>query len=452
MREVYSEMGILRLRDLSWLLLRLGWGGLFLLFAAPLIPRSGSRLRPIAACLVCIGGPTLLRFWTFPHVAPDILLSLCSWTALCLLLKKTDWRTAFYGSVVFVVMGELTQIMSYDLLFSLLLFPRLSGLSIGQLNLIHTVAYLLIGSLMTLLFRPWIFRHEKSRFSWGQMSLILLPFLVYAYARNLQFILREAEVSLTQPVFQLRIGLLLLLLGFSDLMVAILTDNTLSAKLQREELRRMEDILQKQREAYLSQKAASGAIQQKYHDMKNYLLALRAGGEAQPSQARLAGELEQIMRPLESTLNTGNEYLDVILAEKITLCQQKGIELVPFADGQRLGFIDGLDLCVMVGNALDNAIEASEALPGQRRVIHLKLCPVKDMILFTVQNYYRTEPQKDDRGFYRTSKSDAENHGYGLRGISQAVEKYGGTVATSADGTTFTLSILIPLPGETDQE
>lgn len=214
----------------------------------------------------------------------------------------------------------------------------------------------------------------------------------------------------------------------------------------------MEDILQKQREAYLSQKAASGAIQQKYHDMKNYLLALRAGGEAQPSQARLAGELEQIMRPLESTLNTGNEYLDVILAEKITLCQQKGIELVPFADGQRLGFIDGLDLCVMVGNALDNAIEASEALPGQRRVIHLKLCPVKDMILFTVQNYYRTEPQKDDRGFYRTSKSDAENHGYGLRGISQAVEKYGGTVATSADGTTFTLSILIPLPGETDQE
>ena len=126
--------------------------------------------------------------------------------------------------------------------------------------------------------------------------------------------------------------------------------------------------------------------------------------------------------------------------------------LVPFADGQRLGFIDGLDLCVMVGNALDNAIEASEALPGQRRVIHLKLCPVKDMILFTVQNYYRTEPQKDDNGFYRTSKSDAENHGYGLRGISHAVEKYGGTVATSADGTTFTLSILIPVPETPEPE
>lgn len=438
---------ILQLRDLGWLLLRLGWGGLILLFIAPLSPRSGFRPgRVLTACLLCIGGPTLIRFWAFPAVTWDILLSLCCWTGLCLLLKKTDWRTAFYGSVVFVVMGELTQIMSYDLIFHLLVSPHLGNLSAGWQNLIHTLLSLLIGLVMTLLFRPWIFRHEKSRFSWGQMSLVLLPFLVYAYARNLQFILQETTAALSHPFFRLRIGLLLLLLGFSDLMVAILTDNTLSAKLQQKEMKRMEDILQKQRETYLSQKAASSAIQQKYHDMKNYLLALRADGEGQSTQARLANDIEQIMHPLESSLNTGNEYLDVILAEKITLCQQKYIELVPYADGQSLSFMDGLDLCVMVGNALDNAIEAVEDLPEQKRVIHLKLCPVKDMILFTVQNYYRTEPQKGDDGFYRTSKSDGENHGYGLRGISQAVEKYGGTVATSADGTSFTLSILIPLP------
>ncbi len=437
---------ILRLRDFGWLLLRLGWGGLFLLFISPLHTRGDSRLRAVLACLLCIGGPTLIRFWTFPTVAWDILLSLCGWTALCLLLKKTDWRTAFYGAVAFSVIGELTQIMSYDLVFDLLLLHWLAGMPEGIQNLIHTGLSLLIGLAMALLFRPWIFRHEKSRFSWGQMALVLLPFLVYAYARNLQFILREAGSTLTQPVYQLRMGILLLLLGFSDLIVAILTDNTLSAKLQREELKRMEDILQKQRDAYLSQTAASSAIRQKYHDMKNYLLALRAGQESQPAQTRLAGEIEQIMRPLESTLNTGNEFLDVVLAEKITLCQQKEIELVPFVDGRKLDFIDGLDLCVMVGNALDNAIEAVEGLPPQRRVIHIKLCPVREMLLFAVQNYYHTQPQKDDSGFYRTSKSDGENHGYGLRGISQAVEKYGGTVTTTADGTSFTISVLIPLP------
>ena len=54
---------ILQLRDLGWLLLRLGWGGLFLLFIAPLSPRSGPRLRRVLACLLCIGGPTLIRFW-----------------------------------------------------------------------------------------------------------------------------------------------------------------------------------------------------------------------------------------------------------------------------------------------------------------------------------------------------------------------------------------------------
>ena len=441
---------ILRLRDLGWLLLRLGWGGLFLLFISPLRARGDSRLRAALACLLCIGGPTLIRFLTYPTVWWDILLSLCAWTALCLLLKKTDWRTALYGAVSFSVIGELTQIMSYDLLFDLLLSPRLLDVPEGGQNLIHTGLALLIGLTMALLFRTWIFRHEKSRFSWGQMALVLLPFLVYAYARNLQFILREAGNTFTQPVYQLRMGILLLLLGFSDLIVAILTDNTLSAKLQREELKRMEDILQKQRDTYLSQTAASSAIRQKYHDMKNYLLALRAEQESQPAQTRLVGELEQIMRPLESTLNTGNEFLDVVLAEKIRLCQQKEIELVPFVDGQKLDFMDGLDLCVMVGNALDNAIEAVEGLPAQRRVIHVKLCPVRDMILFAVQNYYHTQPQKDGSGFYRTSKTDTENHGYGLKGISQAVEKYGGTMTTTADGTSFTLSVLIPIPDAGD--
>ena len=121
-------------------------------------------------------------------------------------------------------MVELTQIMSYDLNFNLLVSPHLWNLSAGWQNLIHTLLSLLIGLVMTLLFRPWIFRHEKSRFSWGQMSLVLLPFLVYAYARNLQFILQETTTALSHPFFRLRIGLLLLLLGFSDLMVAILTD------------------------------------------------------------------------------------------------------------------------------------------------------------------------------------------------------------------------------------
>lgn len=435
---------ILFLRDLGWLLLRLGWGGAFLVFIAPLPIRSGTRVRSLLACLLCIGGSTLIRCWAFPPVGWDILLSLCSWTALCLMLKKTCWRTAFYGAVAFCVIGELTQIMSFDLLFSLVLAPRLAGMPLEGQNLLHTCLSLLIGLGLALTFRQWIFRHEKSRFSWGQMALVLLPFLVYACARNLQFSLRGGGMGGNS--FHLQIGIFLLLQGFSDLFVAILADNTLSAKLQREELRRMEEILQKQRDAYLAEKAAAAAIRQKHHDMKNYLLLLRAGQKSSPAQAQLAEEIEQIMRPLESALNSGNEFLDIILAEKITLCQQKGIALTPFADGQRLDFIEGLDLCVIVGNALDNAIEAVEDLPPPQRVIHLKLCPVRGMILFTVQNYCGCLPQEDGCGFYLTSKGDREDHGYGLKGISRTVEKYGGTVTAGADGSTFSLNVLIPIP------
>lgn len=444
-------MDILKLRDLGWLFLRLGWGVLFLLFIAPLSSRGRGKLWDSTAVFACVGGATLIRFLLYPTVFYALLLNLVSYTALCLLLKKTDWRTAFYGTVCFSVMEELTQVISHDLIFNLLLSPRLEALSLTLQNLIHTAVALVIASALVLIFRGWVFRREKSKFSWGQMCLILLPFLVYAYARNLQFVLREASSTLMQPTYQLKIGLLLLLVGFSDLIIAILADHTISAKLQQEELDKMTAILQGQRESYLAQSAASVAVRQKYHDMKNYLLALRVDRENHPTQAQLVGEIEQIMRPLENTLDTGNEFLDVILTEKITICQQKSIKIVPFADGQKIGFIDGLDLCVIVGNALDNAIEAVEGLPEAERIIRLKLCPMRDMLLFTVQNYYRAELRKDERGFYQTTKRDRENHGYGLRGISQAVEKYHGTVSVTTAENDFTLSVLIPFPEEREK-
>ncbi len=437
---------ILALRDGSWLLLRLGWGGLFLLFIAPLRPRGESRLRILLGCLVCIGVPIALRYRLYLTVGWDLLLTLCSWTALCLLLKKTDWRTALYGALAFAVIGELTLILIHDLLLELFLMPRVEGIPPAGWNLVHTLVSLAMGLALVLFFRRWIFRHEKSRFSWGQMGLVLLPFLAYIYARSFQFVLQDTA-ALDGVEVRLRVSVLLILLGLSDLTVAILTDNTLSTRLQQKELGRMEEVLRRQKEDYLAQKAASDAVRQKYHDLKNCLLGLRAEPDS-PAQARLAGEIEEIIRPLEGAVDTGSEYLDVVLTEKLALCRGKGIVLTPYVDGERLGFLDGLDLCVMVGNALDNAIEAAQDLPSGRRVIHVKIGTRQGMAFFTFQNYCAALPEKDSRGFYRTSKQDAENHGYGLRGIAQAAEKYGGTVSADADGESFTLNILIPLPGQ----
>ncbi len=438
---------ILFLRDIGWFLRNLSWGALYLLFIARLRPRKLTRWRLAAACAICIALPMVFRYFVYIQVLWDVLLNIASCTALCLIIKQTDWRTAFYGAVAFAMLCELNLIISHDVIVYLILMPRIPGLSQELWNLIHTALYLAFGVSLVLGYRSPVLGRDKSKFGWGQMIMVLLPFAVYVYARNLQFSIKY----MGDNAYQLKLCSLLLLIGLSDLVAAILADSLISERIEREELRRMENVIQKQKETYAAQVAASDALRQQYHDLKNRLIGLRSGQNTMAAD-KLAGDLETILDPIGDAFNTGNDYLDVILSEKSAVCREKEISLVPYVNGQDFDFLDGLDLCVILGNALDNAIEAVEALPPDRRAIHVKACTLHGMALLVVQNYYSTPPQKDSRGFYRTVKSDTENHGYGLRGISHAVERYNGTVDISVDAERFTLSMLIPFPGQSHSQ
>jgi sensor histidine kinase regulating citrate/malate metabolism len=154
------------------------------------------------------------------------------------------------------------------------------------------------------------------------------------------------------------------------------------------------------------------------------------------------------MKPIAVNLETDNEYLNVILSEKIQKCMAQDIRLTPYVDGRSLSFINGLDLCVLTGNALDNAIEAVSCLDLSRREIHVHISQSHGMVSFTFQNEYEGTIQTDSGGSILTSKKDSQNHGYGLKGISQIVEKYDGALHIDTDDGLFTLSIILPLPEE----
>ena len=245
----------------------------------------------------------------------------------------------------------------------------------------------------------------------------------------------------------LHVFILLLLLGLSALLISVLADNSLSTKLQQEELQHMQALIQKQHQDFIAQKSATEAIQQKYHDLKNCLISLKAEGDSgSEAKTQLIREIEQIMKPIETNVETGNHFLNIILTEKLQICQEHQIRLTPYADGRDLAFIDGLDLCVIVGNALDNAIEAVQKLPLYQREIHMKVSRTSNMLLFSFHNYHNDPPRQNGNGSFLTSKSDAHNHGYGLKGISQIAEKYNGDISVDFTETEFTLSVLIPLP------
>ena len=433
---------VLILRDFIWLLRHMGWVCLFFLYLSPLQPEPPQRLRRGVCFLTLWLLSAAIQYQARITLIYDTILNGAGWMTACLILKKNRWRGALYGALAFGIISDLSKIISHDLLYCFLLKPPLP-------HLIYSFLNLAAGLACVLLFRRLIFQSDKQLYSKTHMSLILLPSLVYFYARNFQFILLNSSPRLAAG-YLLQAYVLLLLLGVCALLISILTDNSLAARLSEEELHHMQALIARQHQEFASQKSASEAIRQKYHDLKNCLLALKAeNASAAPLRRQFMEEIDQIMKPLEAGVETGNEFLDIVLADKIRLCQDRQIRLTPYADGRCLRFIDGLDLCVIVGNALDNAIEAVETLPTDKREIHLKISRCGDMVLLSFHNYYSGRLKRTTSGFYQTSKPDAGSHGYGLKGIAQTVDKYNGSLAVETTDHEFTLNILIPARSET---
>lgn len=197
------------------------------------------------------------------------------------------------------------------------------------------------------------------------------------------------------------------------------------------------------RQTYLSEKINDEErVRSIYHDMKNHLLLLQAqagnGHEVQKSIQKLQDQIQEY----ENYCHTGNEFLDIIIRDKAKLAQEKQIDFNAIVSFEDAAFIELLDISTIFGNALDNAIEASERLPEDRRLITVRANRVRDMLVITVENNISSDMPVPER----TAKKDSFMHGFGLPNIRKAVERYGGQCSVKAENEMFILKILIPIP------
>lgn len=194
-------------------------------------------------------------------------------------------------------------------------------------------------------------------------------------------------------------------------------------------------------------------IRQIYHDMKNHLLVLEnVMADTEPAASFTENvstdsvhpsirHLRQQMESYENYYRTGNPYLDVIIRDKAKTAREKQIDftaILHFADGS---FLDPLDISTIFGNALDNALEASEKLAVSRRVVSVKARRIHDMLVIAVEN--NALPDADASG--KTTKEDTLFHGFGLSNIRAAVDKYDGQCTVKCKDGVFVLKIMIPV-------
>lgn len=193
--------------------------------------------------------------------------------------------------------------------------------------------------------------------------------------------------------------------------------------------------------AYYEEKLkAEEKVRGLYHDMKNHLLLL----ERQDSQEarQMAVDLRRQIADYEDYVRTGNDFLDIILRDKARVAKEKQIDFsaaVCFTQGS---FLEPMDISTIFGNALDNALEASLALPPERRLVTVKADCVRDMLSVVIEN----NCLPDKAGYDKTSKGDDFLHGFGIRNIRKTVEKYDGQCLISQENGLFRMKLLLPLP------
>ena len=199
--------------------------------------------------------------------------------------------------------------------------------------------------------------------------------------------------------------------------------------------------METQRDYYKERIAEEERVRSIYHDLKNHLLVMESRQNTAETR-QMAETLRSQIADYEDYVHTGNEFLDIILKDKAAKAREKQIDFSALVDFKGMDFIEPLDISTIFSNALDNAMEASERLPEDQRLVTIKAERVRDMLIITVEN--NTLP--GTRPSEGTTKKDRFVHGFGIPNIKKAVEKYDGQCSFHQGDGTYLLKILIPIP------
>ena len=180
------------------------------------------------------------------------------------------------------------------------------------------------------------------------------------------------------------------------------------------------------------------------HDYRSHIQVMKAHA-AQGNWQAVAAYLDQLetdLAAVDTVVKTGNPMADAILNSKISLARSKGIPVRADASVPVKLNISELDLCVILGNLFDNAIEASLALPEEERLIRVYMDMKGTQLYISCTNFTAAGKRQKTGGLFRSTKG--EGHGFGLGRVRSTVKRLGGYLSVNSEEGAFTAEILLP--------
>ena len=176
-----------------------------------------------------------------------------------------------------------------------------------------------------------------------------------------------------------------------------------------------------------------------FHDLHNHIGVLRQflTHEKYGEAVRYLDELQAPVRNLTATVWTGDETADYLINSKAAMAEEAGIRFQGQVELPRHTNIRSVDLCAILGNLLDNAIEAARQVTDPSgRTVALTIRRIHQMLVIKVENSFAAAPVQEG-GELKTTKTEGGLHGWGLKSAQTAAEKYDGMVQAGVSGEVF---------------
>ena len=420
------------------------------LFTFKMKKRKLFALRAVGATVICLAAAAL--FPLFAHVsytswyASLMFLLLFLLTVLALeFLYDIPWNTVFFCAVS----AYTAQHLSYEIFALFTSFWN--GLGASELYgnaiidfgnadtgtiisvLLYAAVYFLVYALGTLFFNKKLNGKGEIKGT----SLLWLSALILVVDIVLNAVVVYVEDN--NVIYDVVVSLYNIL---CCLLVFYIQWSMVARKQMSNEITGMQAVLAQAQKQYKMQKENIRLINTKVHDLKYQIGRFERG----QLDTETIEELKNSISIYDATVKTGNEVLDIILTEKSLFCNANGIKLTCMADCSDLNFIREGDLYSLFGNIVDNAIEAvSKLTEPEKRYIGLNIHTIGKIVTIKIDNFFVGSIEYDSDGLPVTAKSDKNYHGFGMKSVSDIVERYNGTLSVVTDNDIFRLNIMFPI-------
>ena len=180
------------------------------------------------------------------------------------------------------------------------------------------------------------------------------------------------------------------------------------------------------------------------HDYRNHIQTMKAYAASENWEAirRYLDLLDDDLVAVDTVIRTGNPMTDAILNSKISLARSKNIQVEADAYIPVKLKLSEIDLCCIIGNLFDNAIEASENLPEAQRVIRVYMDMKGTQLYISFTNFTAGKKIKKEGKRFRSTKG--KGRGFGLARMDAIVERLNGYISRNSEDGAFTTEILLP--------